>query len=758
MLKVIRSQLHTLFIPLLFWLAGIILATLYHYHWSLNLLVTISFLLMLFLPRARIYLILLAFFLLAFFHTSSYLQTKTNEIGFYLQENTSISEMFTYQVSQRKQTSTGKCYYIVKLQKLNNFPIQGNVLLFNAPDSLRLYSTFQTALAISSISQAHNPAEFDFSKYYKYQGIQGSASALGITKKIMSERSFWQRIKYGVITKIESVFKENKNLALALFLGDKGLLSIDQEQLSNLGLLHLFAVSGLHVGIIYGTILIILNLFIGKNWARLTASLVLILYGYLCAWSPSVFRTVLIISIYNLTLVFQRKISFLQLLSLTLFIITICNPLQLFSVGLHLSLTAFISLWLADRKFLPYIYKLRRKYNIKKYQFRIIQYLAYSLAVLIFITPLSLYYFNVMSFNALITNIVASPIVMLMLNIILLSLILPQAFIVQEYLYHAFAFLNAIFAKLIEEASFLPFFTRRFALNGIELLSLILVVSISIILFKRKKIVALSFVFISALIFTLILFGLLVNYQDQVICFAAGKADCSYLEFADGNNLLIDTGSQEQNPNIMKNSVISYLKKRHIRALDRVIITHPHEDHYGGLSLLAKHIKIKELIIHQTALNDKLFAKLINSLKSQIPIIVLHDTISFANSKIRILHPDSQYESANMNNNSLVTMVSYTNSKLLFTGDIEEEAEERLVRQYGKELKADFLKVPHHGSITSSTSNFIEMVNPCKCFIPAGISDRDKFPNPHVLERLKHINSEVYIGADSGALIMNIGQ
>ena len=756
MLKVIRSQLHTLFLPALFWLAGITVATKISYHWFINLAVIVSFLFMIFLPKLRIYIILILILLLGWMHTTSYLQSSTNEIGYFLTNDSTINEVFNYKVLERKQTSSGKHYYIIKVKKLNDYPLKGKLLLYNAPDSLKLFHIYQTPLSVSNIKKANNPAEFDFQKYYQYAGIQGSSSANGLTIMLGNEITLWQRLKLFIISKIETTFKKDKSMALALFLGEKGILNINRAVLSEMGLLHLFAVSGLHVGIIYLTILTLLTLFINKQYARIIASLLLIFYGYLCGWSPSVFRTVLIIFIYNLTFLLQRKISFLQLISLTLFIITIINPLQIFSVGLQLSLSAFIALWLADRKIIPYLYGFKRKYKFNKYLFKFSQYLIYSLSVIIFIAPLSAYYFNIISLNAVITNFFATPIVMLMLNIILLSVFIPQSFIAQDYLAKAFTLLNVIFNKIIEYASFLPFFTRRVALSTAELIAIILLVLTSFFLFKRYRYVTIIFLVSVGVLFGLILSGLFVKYQNQVICFDAGKADCNYLEFAEGKNMLIDTGSQEQYPNIMQNSVIPYLKKRHIHNLDKVIITHAHEDHYGGLLLLTKNINIKEIVIHQTALKDEIFAKIIQDIETEINVTALTDTISFWEGKIRFLHPYDNYESSNMNNNSLVIQACYDDYKLLFTGDIEGEVEERIARHYGDKLQSDFLKIPHHGSITSSSTMFLEMVNPKSCFIPAGNSDRNKFPNPLVLKRLKNMNIKTWVGADDGALIMKI--
>ena len=756
MLKVIRSRLHNLFIPLLFWLLGIIIATKITYVWPLNLIITAAFIIFIFVPKLRTYLLLFLFLGLSWMYTSSFLKHTHNDVKYYLTPEKTIQEVFEYKLLQKKLTSKGKHYYLVELKKVNQYSLKGKVLLYNAPDSLKINHIYQTPLAISTINKAHNPGEFDFNKFYTYAGIQAWASALGITQNIGQDDDFWQDLKIAVITKIEKTFGDNKAMALALFIGEKGLLRINQEDLSEMGLLHLFAVSGLHVGIIYLTLLTMLNLLFNINRARFVASITLIFYGFLCSWSPSVFRTILIIMIYNLSLILQRKISFLQLLSLTLFIITISNPLQLFSVGLQLSLTAFISLWIADKCFLPYLYKLKKKYSLNKYLFSLGQYLIYTLSVIVFIAPLSAYYFNIISLNAIFTNVLAGPIVTLMLNIILFSLLFPQGFILQRYLAGAFNFMNYLFEEIINYASYLPLFTRKIALTPSEFLFIILVIVITFLLFRKRRVWALSFAAISILLLSFKIAGFFVIYQNQIICFDAGNADCTYLEFADKRKLLIDTGSQEQYPKIVKTSLLPYLKKRHIHFLDCVVITHPHEDHYGGLSLLANNIKIKELIIHKSALKDDAFANLIKDLDTEINITVLQDTASLWSGRIRFLHPDSSYESSNMNNNSLVAMVNYDDYKLLFTGDIEAEAEMRLIEQQGNKLKADFLKIAHHGSITGSQVEFLNIVNPHNCFIPAGSRDKEHFPNKVVIKRLNEQGTRIHNGNLKGALHLKV--
>lgn len=754
MLKVIRSKLHTLFLPLLFWLSGIVLSSQFRFHWCAYIAILLLFISALVLPKLRFISLLPILLLLGWAYSDLFTTPQTNNIGYYLNQSPQIQEELQYKIISAKRTSRDKKYYIAELRKLNDYKLKGKILLFNNVDSLQVNHLYHTPLSIEDLAKPLNPGEFDFRKHYLRSDIVGRAFPAGLTEEIGKEESWLEAFRQKVIAKITTTFVENSDFALALFLGEKGLLKIEQEKLSELGLLHLFAVSGLHVGIIYITLLAILNIFLSLRHARFSASILLLFYGSLCSWSPSVFRTVLIIFIYNLTLTLQRKISFLQLISLTLFIITTSNPLQLFSVGLQLSLTAFISLWIADRKLIPYLYNFSRKHELNKYLFTFMQYLIYSGSVVLFIAPLSAYYFNIISYNSLFTNVLATPIVSLMLNIILISLVIPEFLGINIFLSRAFNLLLLGFDKLIDYAGFLPFFTKNITLTGYEFLILIAGLAISYLIYQKRKLIGIAVLSGVLILITLNSLGLFASYQDRIICFAAGNADCNYIEFVDKHNLIMDTGSDLQSVKIVKNALIPYLKKRHIRSVERVIITHPHEDHYGGLDYLCANFKIKEIVIHKTALADELFSDLINRLQAEVKLTVLTDTTSILANRVKFLHPNSTYESANMNDNSFVIMVKNRGEKALFTGDIEAGAEQEIVRIYGNELKADLLKSPHHGSITSSTLEFLNAVSPKLCYIPAGNRDITKFPDPIVLERLKELGIDYHIGRVDGALVL----
>ena len=126
------------------------------------------------------------------------------------------------------------------------------------------------------------------------------------------------------------------------------------------------------------------------------------------------------------------------------------------------------------------------------------------------------------------------------------------------------------------------------------------------------------------------------------------------------------------------------------------------------------------------------------------------------NLKIRILFPENKLISENaLNNNSLVARLEYKDFKMLFTGDIEEVAEKRLLQMYSSnELKADILKVPHHGSSTSCTTEFLEAVNPSIALIGVGSNNKFGHPNDGVLKRLKQKGIEIYRTDEMGEIVI----
>ena len=176
-----------------------------------------------------------------------------------------------------------------------------------------------------------------------------------------------------------------------------------------------------------------------------------------------------------------------------------------------------------------------------------------------------------------------------------------------------------------------------------------------------------------------------------------------------------------------------------------------------------EHLKVKNIIISKQGKESGNYNKFKNIvLDKGISVIFVKkgDKIKIDNETyMDILFPGNNLISDNiLNNNSIVTKICYNNFSILFTGDVEEIAENEICSQYNttNKLKANILKVAHHGSKTSSTAEFIKMVKPQIALI--GVGEKNKFghPNDRVIQRLKNMNTKIYRTDKMGEIVIQI--
>ena len=249
--------------------------------------------------------------------------------------------------------------------------------------------------------------------------------------------------------------------------------------------------------------------------------------------------------------------------------------------------------------------------------------------------------------------------------------------------------------------------------------------------------------------------SLLEKEKTIITLFHVGHGDLFLIETPANENILIDTGPTSEAGIHFRNAALPYFKQRGIREIDWLIITHPHNDHYGGLEYIADNIIINNLVITDHFYQHKVWQDL--QLHIDTTLTALHlvrDTthIALQKMKSKILHPDAQFSSSNPNEMSIVLKISFLNFTILFTGDIESEGEVHLLTHYPHYLDSVFLKVPHHGSITSSSPPFIEAVNPQFAFIPTAIRSRFNLPHHTTLQNLDFLEDRLFISGHDGTI------
>ena len=217
-----------------------------------------------------------------------------------------------------------------------------------------------------------------------------------------------------------------------------------------------------------------------------------------------------------------------------------------------------------------------------------------------------------------------------------------------------------------------------------------------------------------------------------------GQAD-SILVMNEGETMLIDAGNNEDGEMLVQN-----LKILGITRIDYLIATHPHEDHIGGLDNIIQNFEIGTIYMPKVQTNTKTFEDVLDAVKEKeltISTPKVKDTFRVGQTECQVLAVDNKAK--NLNLASIVIQMEFDNMTYLFTGDAEKEVEEKILKE-NKDIKANILKVGHHGSDTSSSEKFIQAVRPEVSIISVGRDNSYGHPNQDIIARLEEKGSKVY--------------
>lgn len=242
--------------------------------------------------------------------------------------------------------------------------------------------------------------------------------------------------------------------------------------------------------------------------------------------------------------------------------------------------------------------------------------------------------------------------------------------------------------------------------------------------------------------------GMLVHYIN------VGQGDSELIQ-VNGKNMLIDAG-----PRANEKDIISYLDKLKIKKLDYVIATHPHEDHIGNMTNIINKYEIGKFYAPKVEHTTRTFENMVKALKkNNLKINVIKegtDTIDLGkNTKVLVYSPkaDGYGKNTDLNDYSPIIKVEYGNNSFLFTGDAE-KTEENYVLEKGYNLRADVLKLGHHGSSTSTTEKFLKAVNPSIGIISCGVDNTYGHPHKETLKKLEKYKIKIYRTDKDGNIVL----
>lgn len=574
------------------------------------------------------------------------------------------------------------------------------------------------------ISSYKNKGVFNYETYLKKDNIYGKIKANKITLKQKTKN------KIRISQKIKEKFKQNfeektANYFITIILGDKSELDKQiKENFQNGGISHLLAISGMHINCIVLIITYIINKTINSYKIRKLITIgTLIMYSSIIEFTPSATRAIIMAIMHQTALILLEKDNFLVNISISSFIILIISPYYLVDTGFLLSFTATISI--------VYVYKkLRREVSKNKIIQMIAESLILTISANILIAPIVIGLFKKVSLSMIIMGIIISPFIFV-IEVIGIFIIIIPSFILK--------FLKVpieIFISIFDFLSSINFLTIYLKVPNIIQIILYYTIIIKFLFKSKRKIVnkILTSIIVISIISQLIQSSYSMLFRRfEINMIDVGQGDSTLIVTPKNKKILIDGGGNE-NYDIGENVLIPYLLNKKIKQIDYLMISHFDTDHVGGTLKVLEKLKVKQVIVSQQKEDSSNFQKFLKiAEKRNIKIIVVKagDKIQIEkNIYIDILWPTEKMkiEDNPLNNNSIIAKLIYGNTSILFTGDIEAEAEKEIVKKYDKNLKSDILKVAHHGSKTSSTQDFIDKVNPKIALI--GVGYKNKFDHP----------------------------
>ncbi len=677
--------------------------------------------------------------------------------------------------SEVQNSEDGKSNFVLQTEsviyKNRTFKVKNRILVY--VNNINMKIGYRTKISFTGVVEkpkpATNPGGFDYRRYLASVGISGRIYLHGASDIQVSGKKgggYLYKTGYAIKNKVidiisSSLDKNQAGLLEGMLIGYKdGLDENAFKAFSKAGLTHIMVASGMNIAFIIMPFTFIFKKLCLSNFkANIITIFILILFVFVTGFSASVVRAVIMGIIILAGRIIMREPEIYTSISASALIILIINPYTLFDIGFQLSFGATLSLVL----FYPRI----KSFTEGKYIPNVVSdTLAATVAAQLGVIPVTLYYFNNFSTFSIISNILVVPLVEF---VTIIGFIMVFTGLLNIYLAVIIGYINNTFLSFI---LFITEVTAKIPFSLLKLptptLGMVLFYYLFIIYmfkgrnyFKAKKYT--KHLKRAVVILTIIIFGAkaLIPKPLEITFLDVGQGDSAFIKTAHGTKILIDGGGREANSkskfDIGESVMIPYILDRGTKKVNIVIASHGHSDHTEGLEAVLRELSVGTVIVPET--DGKGFGK-INSICKDKNISIIKckqgDRINLDNETVlEVLNPlpykiDSIAQE-DLNESSLVLKLVYKNAKVLFTGDSGLPSEERMLQQ-GLDLKADIIKVGHHGSPGSSSKDYIMAVKPKYGIIPVG---RNNFghPSQFVIDTFENQGARLFRTDESGAVI-----
>ena len=719
--------------------------------------------------------------------------SKNNEIGETNENMQNENEQEENKKTADTQIFVGKKFLLdVKKKDYSKELEYGDIITFNA-----IYN---------KPNAQRNYGGYDYSLYLKTQTIYGTFEGSQLQLKSKNKGSFVQKGIISFKEYIKGILKANLDeneaeLCIGLVIGDRTNLSENiQEDFKTSNLTHMLAVSGSHFVYIILAVTYINKFLKRKRSGQVLMLIVIVLFMNLTGNTGSVVRSGIMAALGIIASIIHRKADIWNNMAIALLIQIILNPYIIFDVGVQLSYGGVIGIVAFNKIVTNQIEqlsnKIREKFanlikgknkkneiiKIQNYEDKkeiankswnlcesICNYIKESISVTIsaniVIIPIMMYTFNTISFSFVISNLIAGAILGI---IVLYAFALIFLYIVlHKFISPLFIILNIMLKILISIAhicSLIPF-SKIYVVTPNVVLIIFFYLFLHLLVKKQNSMIlskkTIAFFTIAIVILNFI-YPVITSKRDnlEINFIDVGQGDSTLISVSN-KTILIDGGgsSYGETFDVGEQTLFPYLLDRGIKTIDYVIVSHFDSDHCQGLNFVMENMKVKNAIISSLGQESNEYDTFINLAQKQETNLIYvkkGDIIKIGEAIIKILFPDNDpIPDDEKNNNGIVFKFLWKNVSILFTGDIEEKAENKILSLYSnnlEELKSTILKVAHHGSKTSTTKVFLEAAKPQIALIGVGENNNFGHPNSGVIERLESIGCKIYRTDECGEI------
>lgn len=732
-------------------------------------------------------------------------------MGFMLMSNEITTRNHIYDLKENTIIVQGKIYKIENTAFGTNIYLKG-VEVENGEKSVSVKRIFVNTEKIPNVKigniikvrgklrqfeEAANKGNFDSRKYYLSLGFYGKIEA-GTIEVINSEysgiRQGLYELRMEIIERLEKLCSDNKGIFSiinnkngiigAIILGDKTDLDSDIKELYSVsGIAHILAISGLHISFIGMAIYRLLRRRFRFLFSAAVSIPVVLSFGIMSGFGISTIRSIIMFILKIIGEVLGRKYDAITAISLAGLVLLVQNPFVVCNSGFQMSFGAIIAIVLI----LPVVEEILNTDN------KIIKVISANFTISLVMNPILAWnYYELPTFSFLL-NIVVVP----LMSVVIVSsiagifcscimfgfgkvVIFPGCGILELYTFLCNIINKSSVASIVVGQPKVTIIIVYYAILLVVLFGLknirtkytraekernIIKKETGLVLEKKAKkerrIKGQNVKLRLACIVGFLLLNCLIYYIPNpgfyITFINVGQGDGILIHGDNGTKVMVDGGSTSEKQ-VAKNCIVPYLKAEGIGTIDYSIITHTDKDHISGILEILENnnsnrIRIKNLVMPDINMKDDTYNELIEKAKlKKINVLYIKkgDTLSLGKTKIKCIYPETTTTASDKNDYCTVLSVKNKTSKILLTGDISKEIEEKIKDDI--EENYTVLKVAHHGSNYSSSEKFLKKVNPKYSIISVGKNNSYGHPGNETMERLRKQGGVIYRTDEKGGI------